>query len=186
LTLKLAGPPIIYVKTPMPKSVTTGKSGRPPKFDGPRRPVTVTLPEQTLDRLARIDSDRARAIVALVDAAAGDDRESSPVEIVEVAPGVGILVVASSPALERIPCIRLAAIAPGRHLVALVHGTSIEAVEIALLDALREEHAVPDRPTLEALLASLSGIRRQQAVSKAEILFVAMSEPRSRGRAGAS
>lgn len=167
----------------MPKSATTGKSGRPPKFEGPRRPVTVTLPEQTLDRLARIDSDRARAIVMLVDAAAGDGGTSPPAEIVEVSPGVGILVVASSPALERIPCIRLAAIAPGRHLVALIPGTSVEALEIALLDALREEPT--DRATLEALLESLSGVRRRQSVSKAEILFVATRETPSR-RARAS
>jgi hypothetical protein len=172
----------------MPKSATTGKSGRPPKFDGPRRPVTMTLPQRTLDRLARIDPDRARAIVALVDAASGDGDESLPVEIVVVSPGVGILVVASCPALERIPCIRLAAIAPGRHLVALVPGTSVEALEIAILDAihaLRDEDDTPDRATLAALLASLSGVRRQQAVSKAEILFVETSEARSRGRAGA-
>jgi hypothetical protein len=70
----------------------------------------------------------------------------------------------------------------------MVPGTSVEALEIAILDAihaLRDEDDTPDRATLAALLASLSGVRRQQAVTKAEILFVETSEARSRGRAGA-
>ena len=47
----------------------SGKSGRPPKFRCARRPITVTLPEDTLARLASIDADRARAIAKATDAA---------------------------------------------------------------------------------------------------------------------
>src|SRR4029079_11482540 len=39
--------------------------GRPRKFAQPSRPVTVTLPEDTLTRLGTIDADLGRAIVAL-------------------------------------------------------------------------------------------------------------------------
>jgi hypothetical protein len=45
------------------------KKGRPPKFRESRRPVTVTLPETTLARLAAINTDRAQAIVKAVGAA---------------------------------------------------------------------------------------------------------------------
>jgi hypothetical protein len=45
------------------------KIGRRPKFRGPRRPVTVTLPERTLATLAAIDADRARAIVKVTETA---------------------------------------------------------------------------------------------------------------------
>ena len=50
-------------------STSKSAGGRPPKFDEPRRPVTVTLPKRTLSALAALDADRARAIVKLVDAA---------------------------------------------------------------------------------------------------------------------
>lgn len=171
----------------MPNSRTSGKGGRPPKFREPRRPITVTLPERTLEQLERIDGDRARAIVKLA-AAAAPEVAAPAVEIVEVSSGVGILVVAASPTLSDIPFIRLAEISPGRHLVALEPGTSVEALEIALLDALhglRDGDDSPDRATLEALLESLSGVRRQQAVSKAEILFVATGDPGVPRRAAA-
>ncbi|MGH6635657.1 MAG: hypothetical protein ACRED0_05815, partial [Gammaproteobacteria bacterium] len=78
----------------MAETTIKGKSGRPPKFRGPRRPITVTLPENTLARLASIDPDRARAIVKATDTIMPFDAEShKQVELVEVAPGLGIIIV---------------------------------------------------------------------------------------------
>ena len=39
--------------------------GRPPKFDEPSRPITLTLPESTLEGLRQIDADRGQAVVKL-------------------------------------------------------------------------------------------------------------------------
>jgi len=56
----------------------------------------MTLPESTLERLESIDMDRARAIVKLTDAAMPlDSRAQKKIDIVEVAPGLGIIIVSS-------------------------------------------------------------------------------------------
>jgi len=44
--------------------------GRPRKFQEASRPVTVTLPQRTLELLSTFDEDRGRAIVKVTDAVA--------------------------------------------------------------------------------------------------------------------
>jgi hypothetical protein len=149
--------------------------GRPPKFDEPRRPVTMTLPERTLRRLAAIDDDRASAVVRLVDSTVPVKRERrNPVEVVEVAPGAAIIVVAPSRFLRRIPWLKLAEVTPGRHLLTIVPGTPIESLEVAILDIL--EGLPPDeiyeRSILEELRKLLGASRRDREVRKFEMLYV--------------
>ena len=99
--------------------------GRPPKFDEPRRPVTITLPERTLVRLAAVHTDRATAIVKVVeDALPNGSSGKQLVEVVRVAPDAAIIVVAPSRSLRRIPWLRLAEISPRRHLLTVVPGTA--------------------------------------------------------------
>src|SRR5262245_27856159 len=98
-------------------------SGRPPKFKGPRRPVTVTLPVETLQRLESIDSDRARAIVKAADAAV--PRESANqklIEVVEVEKGLGIIIVGPSKLLQKIEGLRMVEVAPLRYLLTIPLG----------------------------------------------------------------
>jgi hypothetical protein len=88
-------------------------SGRPRKFKEPSRPVTVTLPERTLDRLERIDSDRARAIVKAVDGAVEDEQGAlRRVDVIEMAPGTGLLVVPATRTLAKIPWLKMIEISP--------------------------------------------------------------------------
>jgi hypothetical protein len=152
-----------------------GKCGRPPKFDGARRPVTVTLPEDTLARLASIDADRARAIVKATNAAlAGGERERDPVELVEVAPDLSIVIVGPSRVLRAISWLRLIEVAPLRYMLALTHGTAVDSLELTLVELLEEAEAMEDREAL--LLKQLRDLmrksRRRGDLSKAEILFV--------------
>lgn len=149
--------------------------GRPPKFDEPRRPITLTLPERTLRQLAAIDADRARAIVKVADAVVRKDTSrAKPVEIVEVAPGKGIILVGPSRCLREIPWLRLAEIAPTRYLLTITPGTAIESLEVALHDLVEElpAHEEHERSILEHLLALLRRLRRDEMISKAEMLFV--------------
>ncbi len=154
---------------------STGKGGgRPPKFDEPRRPVTVTLPKRTLSALAAVDTDRARAIVKLVDAALSGKRSGKPVEVVEVAPGAAVILVAPSRCLRRIPWLKLAEVTPGRHLLTIVPGTAIESLEVAMLDIL--ERLAPDedyeRKILEELRQLIGASRRGHTIRKFEMLYV--------------
>lgn len=157
--------------------------GRPPKFPEPSRPVTVTLPERTLRRLAAVDEDRARAIVKVTDAVAGGAGAAKPVEIVEVEAGTAIILVGASRSLRRIPFLRPVEVAPARYLLTVPSGTPVESLEVAILDVI--EGLPPadedERALLQELREQIRGFRRGQQMSKAEVLFV---ETRGRRRSG--
>ena len=141
--------------------------GRPPKFDEPRRPVTMTLPERTLRRLAAVDADRASAVVKLVDSTVpAKEGARKLVEVVEVAPGAAIIVVAPSRFLRRIPWLKLAEVTPGRHLLTVVPGTAIESLEVAILDILEglPPSEVYERNILEELRRLIGASRRDQDI----------------------
>ncbi len=160
--------------------------GRPPKFDEPRRPVTITLPERTLARLAALHTDRAKAIVKLADEAFPDGSNGGRrlVDLVRVAPGAAVILVAPSRSLRRIPWLRLAEISPRRYLLTVVSGTPIESLEVALLDIME---SLPKSENYErAILAELRELigasRRSKKISKFEMLYVNPAAARSARR----
>jgi hypothetical protein len=165
------------------RETTKIKSGRPPKFTGPRRHVTVTLPERTLATLERVDPDRARAIVKVTEASGADASRRTTVEVVEVAPGLGIIIVGPSQVLLKIRGLRLVEVAPARFLLAIPPGTSIDSLEVSFSDLLDDMQLEDwERPLLSRLRDLIRRIRRQGVVSKAEMLFIdtrAMGEDNS-------
>jgi hypothetical protein len=150
------------------------KSGRPPKFRGPRRPITVTLPEETLDRLEAIDPDRARAIVKVTAAALPSDARHNLIEVVEVEPGRGLIIVGPSSQLQKIEGLRLVEVAPLRFLLTIPLGTAIDSIELAVIDAVDNAAECEDweRSILTQLRDLIRNLRRRGELSKAEILFV--------------
>jgi hypothetical protein len=159
-----------------------GTGGRPPKFDEPRRPVTLTLPERTLARLAAINADRATAIVKLVDSVLPAANGHRLVDLVEVAPGAAIILVAPSRYLRRIPWLRLAELSPGRHLVTILPGTPIDSLEVAILDLLESLPASEnyERKILDELRNLIGAGRREQKITKYEMLYVRPAAARRR------
>ena len=155
--------------------MTKSSAGRPPKFAEPSRPVTVTLPERILDKLQLIDKDRGLAITKTVDSLIPDGKLQTPLlEIVKVCEGQGLIVIGPSKALSLIPGLQLAEISPMRYIISVQSGTSVDSLELAILDLI--DH-LPASETLEiALLVklreTLKTIRRKHGVTKAEILFV--------------
>jgi len=153
--------------------------GRPPKFSEPRRAVTVTLPTRTLLQLAGVDKDRARAIVKITDAVVRTDLPPSKlVEVVEIEPGTGVIVVGPSNCLRRIPWLRLVEVAPARYLLVLPTGTPVDSLEVALVDFLDESPPPEEceRIILEELKRQIRRLRRGKKVSKAELLFIDTQE----------
>ncbi|MBI2568279.1 MAG: hypothetical protein HYV63_14740 [Candidatus Schekmanbacteria bacterium] len=154
------------------------KAGRPPKFDEPRRPVTVTLPERTIQQLARVHPDRARAIALLAENAAGaPERAAHGVELVRFAPDSALILVGKSPTLAGIDGLRLVEVIPDRYLLVVPSGASAESLELALHDALNELPADADpgeRAILEELARLMGHGRRQSAMSKGELLIIAL------------
>lgn len=154
-----------------------GVGGRPRKFGEPSQPVTVTLPDRILGMLRRIDTDRAKAIVKVVDHLSGATvRNPLHVETVEMAPGVGLVLVPAAVSLRRLSWLKMIEVAPNRYLLAVLPGTSVEQIEIAILDLIEDaRHSMPDEaPLLEEIRAELALVRRGERLSKAEILCVGM------------
>jgi hypothetical protein len=149
------------------------KPGRPPKFPGPRHPVTVTLPEDTLARLASVDPDRARAIVKVTDAAMALDADrQKQVDLVEVSPGLAIIIIGPSQVLKKIKWLRLVEVAPMRYLLSIPLGTSIDTLELAILELLEEAKIDGEHSLLLQLRNLIRGLRRRGGLSKGELLFV--------------
>jgi hypothetical protein len=160
------------------------KKGRPPKFEEPRRPITVTLPENTLSQLAAIDPDRAQAIVKATNAAAPlDAKRQKAVDIVEVMPGMGIIVVGPSRYLQKIKWLRLVELAPLRFLLTIPSGTAVETLEVAIIDLLEnlKPHEKWERSMLEELRDLMRTLRLGGKLSKAELLFIDTSALKKAG-----
>ena len=169
----------------MHRSARSEKSnaGRPRKFIEPSRPVTVTLPMRILKMLLELDSDRARAITRATETAlaAASSSDLKRVEVVEVGPGIGLIIVGSSQRLRRIPWLQLAKIAPGRYIITIDSGTPIETIEVAIGDILDslDKTEEDESAMLRELLKWIQTLRRGQHITKAELLFVSTRHNRS-------
>lgn len=150
------------------------KGGRPPKFDEPSKPVTVTLPLRILDRLALLHPDRAKAIVKAADAAASPVADAPPVCEIHAGDGETLIAVRNSSLLRRIPWLRLIEVAPQRHLLSLQPGVPIEKLEVTLGDLLDASPDVPpdELDLLRQLLERLRTPRRNRAVRTESILVI--------------
>ena len=165
--------------------MNTVRKGRPPKFQEPRRPITVTLPESTLAKLAAINPDRAQAIVQATDGAMPSKASAhKQVELVEVVPGLGVIIVGPSRYLQKIKWLRLVQLAPMRYLLVVPSGTAIDSLEVAIIDLL-ENLAQDDeweKATLEQLRDMMRSLRLGGKLSKAELMFIDTTTMKGRGR----
>ena len=149
--------------------------GRPRKFKEASRPITITLPDRILNTLDAVGPDRARAIVRAVDHLQPGLQTADPlVEVVEVAKGVGIIVVGPSARLRKIPKLRLIEVAPARYLLTMLHGLSPADLEIALSDLMDDDGTMDERERqlITDLHQHLRQLRRYAKMTRAEMLFV--------------
>ena len=155
---------------------TRNAGGRTRKFTEASRPITITLPDRVLHTLDALGPDRARAIVRAVDHLhPGHQPEQPPVELVEVAKDISIIVVGPSARLRKIPNLRLIEVAPSRYLLTLMSGLTTTELEITLADILEDDgliHAY-ERKIIAELHKHLRHLRRAGLVTRAEMLFVA-------------
>jgi len=152
--------------------------GRPRKFREPSRAVTLTLPVRILEELAKIGPDRARGIVTAVDRMKKRKaRIHQHLEVVEMAPGVSVLILPPTRFLAQIPWLKLIEVAPRRFVLTIDPGTPIERIEVALTDLLetRDRMGLAEANLLDELKTRIGDLRRKGWVSKAEILVVKRS-----------
>jgi hypothetical protein len=143
----------------MPKTVR----GRPPKFGRPSRAVTLTLPEDVLERLTTIDADLGRAVVRLVEQIPRRTRTRPSADAVLARYGKhSVILVHPVPALRSLPGVQLVPLPSGQALISLRAGQSISAFELAIRDRL---DALAPTSRDRHVLATVADILRQGRIA---------------------
>jgi hypothetical protein len=154
--------------------------GRPRKYGRPSRAVTLTLPEDVLDRLAAVDADLGRAIVALVDRKG--PAHATPLGPAEIASygNHAVIVVAPIRALRRIRGVQLVPVGNGRALISLQAGYPVSQLELDLRDSLDGPVNGEERKALEAIAGILRRARGARGVTLDQRTIIVLEAKRRR------
>jgi hypothetical protein len=158
------------------------RRGRPRKFSGPSRPVTLTLPIEIIEALTALDSDLSRAIVRIVQPEVR--RRHAAAELATFGRRA-VIIVNASRALERRIGVDLVPLPDGRALISFEETTTPDILELRLEDALEDRALSPsDRAMFDAILEILKTARRSGDVAVLRRNIIVL-EGRSRPRSGA-
>jgi hypothetical protein len=159
------------------------RRGRPRKFSGPSRPVTLTLPVETIEALTAVDSDLSRAVVRI---AQSDGRRRHAAAELATFGRRAVIIVNASRALERRGGVDLVPLPDGRALISFEDTTTPAALELRLEDALEDPALSPsDRAIFDAILEILKTARRSGDVAVLRrniIVLEGRNQPRSGAR----
>jgi hypothetical protein len=158
--------------------------GRPRKYGRPSRAVTLTLPQDVLDRLGAVHADVGQAIVDIVEnRPAPRRRERRSAELASYG-NHAVIVVTPIKALKRLPGVQLIPIGDGRALISLESPHSIPHLELALRDAMdRGAAGEPERKALNALAEILRDARLSRGVTLEERTIIVLESKRLRSAA---
>lgn len=140
------------------------RRGRPRKFVAPSRALTLTLPEQVIEALSRVDADLGRAIVRLAQPVLGS-RPHPPAEVATFGRH-SVIIVTPSRTLERRTGVDLLRLPDGRALISFNQPTTIADLELHIQDAL-DDRSLPqaDRDVFESIRGILRSARRSDTVA---------------------
>ena len=143
------------------------KRGRPPKFGRPGHVVSVTLPDDTLTALNRVDPDTGWAIVKLLEreprSVQGETREPD-VELAQIGARRSLIVVNRS-VFKVLPGVNLIPLNETRAFLALDPGRGMSDLELAVIDRLSDRSIdAREREALESLRAKLGAWRRDHGL----------------------
>ena len=166
-----------------PLTPTRPRPGRPRKYNRASRAVTVTLPDDVLERLGDVDTDLGRAIVAVVER--HRPHRAGPLRRAELSRygSHAVIVVTPVQALRRLPGVELVPIGNGRALISLERGRTIPQLELNVRDALEQDDIKePERQTLEAIADILREARLSRGVTLEERTIIVLESKRRRTR----
>jgi hypothetical protein len=155
------------------------RRGRPRKFDGPSRSVTLTLPEHVIAALQALDADLSRAVVR----AARPLAAAAPRPAAELATygNRAVIVVPQNKSLKARTGAELVPLPDGRALILLDEGMSSAQFELRLVDALAEGSLQGlDRALFEKIGEILRNSRRTEEVEVRERSLIVMQWKRPR------
>jgi len=145
-----------------------GRRGRPPKFGRRGQVVALTLPEDVVAGLKRLDRDLAWAVVRLYERAAGRraqrDEDRAVANLVRVAERRSLIVV-NREGFTRLPGVTIVPVSATRAFLALEPGLGISDLELAVNERL-DEPAIEQREqrALARLRAQLRRWRRDRGL----------------------
>jgi hypothetical protein len=144
------------------------KRGRPPKFGRRGRVVAITLPEEAIRRLKRVNADLAWAIVQLLQERPRQtlqhQSQSPDSELVSVADGRSLIVV-NRDVFKELPGINMIPLHGDRAFLALDRDASVADLELAVVDRMATRSVgARERSALAELRAHLRTWRRDPAL----------------------
>lgn len=147
----------------------TLKRGRPPKFGRPARLMALTLPDDVVAWLQRINADPAWAIVSLFEQqhrrAKGRDRSHPDVQLVSIGPRRALIVVPQA-AFVALPGVSVVPLNAGRAFLALEPGKGMAELELAVVDRLDEPGLTPtEERVLDSLRRHLRAWRKEKTLA---------------------
>lgn len=161
----------------------TPRRGRPRKFAGPSRAVTLTLPEDVVDALSRIDSDLSRAVVRLAQPELVK-RPHPPAELAAFGRRA-VIVVNPSRTLELRTGVVLVPLSDGRALISFDELLSVAQLELRLQDAVEDSRlSRADAAVFETIGRLLRDARhaRGVAVQQRHIIVLEKTSARKNAR----
>ena len=155
--------------------------GRPRKFGRSARSISVTLPEDVIERLKASDADVGRAIVGLVDRAPKARRRQRPLAALASYGNHAVILVPPVAVLRRLRGVQLVPVGDGRSLIALDHAHAVPELELGLRDLIDSPLVKgADRDVLLSLAEILRQARQSHALSVAERSIIVLEKRRSR------
>lgn len=163
------------------------RRGRPQKFGRPSRAITLTLPEDVIAALTRIDDDLSLAVVRVVQPLVSDLASKPPVELSKFGKGA-VIIIKPVPAMSRIPGVRLAPLPDGRTLITLQESMTVYEFELRLRDALEAaKHLEPwERAIMSTVGEILKDARKTRRVSIHQRGIIVLDSLRHRATAAAA
>lgn len=149
--------------TTPPRQGVRARPGRPRKFGRPSRAVALTLPDDVIAALSRLDDDLGRAVVRLSQPLVADSATRSPVELSQYH-NHAVMVIRPIKALERIPGVTLVPLPDGRALISLEGSMTLSDFELKLRYAIDADGNEP--PQDRAVMSSIAEILKHARQTK--------------------
>jgi hypothetical protein len=157
------------------------RRGRPRKFLGPSRAVTLTLPEQVIAALTEIDRDLSRVVVRLAQPQLAR-KPHAPAELSTFGRSA-VIVVNPTRTLEDRTGVMLIPLSDGRALISFDPAMTTARLELTIRDVLEDRGLNPeDRRIFAAVADILKTARRSRTVTLSQRNVIVLESTRGERR----
>jgi len=159
----------------------TARRGRPRKFVGPSRAVTLTLPEQVIDALSEIDRDLSRVVVRLAQPQLAR-KPHLPAELSTFGRSA-VIVVKPTRTLEDRTGVMLIPLSDGRALISFDPAMTTARLELTIRDVLEDRALIAeDRRVFAGIADILKAARRSRTVTLCQRQVIVLESSRGERR----